>query len=245
MIMNVFSPLWLMWFGLDIVLVVVLSLLLRKKTADFKAKVMGIMAIANCAIWVVYKFLLSRDPSFDFVFVLELPFHLCNLNLMLLVVAIYTRRTGFLNFCFCFGIVGSVLAMMSPDPYFLGISLLNYNRVGYWIYHHILFVQSILIVSSGFYRPSYREVPKSIVILMVMYFCMYLVNMLMRRLTGLPVNYLYTFGMQGNTLIEMLYKLLPVYPIYLLPALVAVTPVLFGIVALGRIGKPCPDTIQS
>jgi len=27
--------------------------------------------------------------------------------------------------------------------------------------------------------------------------------------------------------------------------LVAVTPVLFGIVALGRIGKPCPDTIQS
>jgi len=245
MLINVFSPAWFMMFGLDIVLVIVLSLLLRKKSADFKGKVMAIVAVANCVLWVVYKFLLSRDPDFHFVFVMELPLHLCNLNLMLLVVAILTRKPGFLNFCFCFGVVGSLLSLLSPDPEFLNLSLLNYHRMGYWIYHHILFVQSILIVSSGFYRPHYREVPKSVIILMVMYFGMYLFNMLMRRLTHEDVNYLYTFGMPGNTIIEMLYKFLPVYPIYLVPALVVVVPVLFGMVALGRLGKPCPDTVQS
>lgn len=245
MLINVFSPLWIMLFGLDLILVVVLTLLLRKKTADFKGKLMGIIAICNCVLWVVYKFLLSRDPDFEFIFALELPFHLCNLNLMLLVVAIVTRKPGFLNFCFCFGVVGSLLSLLSPDPEFLNLSLFNYYRVGYWVYHHILFVQSILIVSSGFYLPSYREVPKSVLILLVMYFSMYLVNLLLRKLTGLPVNYLYTFGMPGNTIIDALYKFLPVYPVYLVPALVPVIPVLFGMVALGRLGKPCPDAIHS
>ena len=245
MIINVFSPVWFAMFGIDIILVIVLSLFLRKKPVDFKGQLMKYIAIGNCVLWVVYKFLLSRDPDFDFVFAMELPLHLCNLNLVLLVIAISTRKKGFLNFCFCFGIVGALLSLLSPDPEFLNQSVLNYHRFGYWIYHHILFSQSILIVSSGFYRPSYREVPKSVLILMVMYFGMYLVNLLIRTLTGIPVNYLYTFGLPGNTIIDALYKFLPIYPLYLVPALVPVIPLLFGMVALGRLGKPCPDAIRS
>ena len=244
MLIDVFSPLWLMIFGLDVVILVVLSLFLRKKSVDFKGKVMTIIAVANCAVWVVYKILLSRDPDFEFIFAMELPFQLCNLNMMLLIAAMLTRKPGLLNFCFCFGIVGSFLSLLSPDPDFVNMSLLNYHRIGYWITHHVLLIQSILIVSSGFYRPGYREIPKSVVILLVLYFSMYLVNLLLRKLTGIPVNYLYTFGMPGNPIIGMLYKILPVYPIYLLPALVAVVPVLFGMVALGRIGKPCPDAVH-
>ncbi len=134
---------------------------------------------------------------------------------------------------------------MSPDPEFLGITMLNYNRIGYWITHHLLFVQSILLVSSGFYRPRYKEVYKSIIILLILYFGMFFVNLILRKTTGIPVNYLYTFGMPGNTIIEMLYKLIPVYPIYLLPALIAVTPLLYGFVALGRLGRECPDSVHS
>ena len=245
MLINVFSPAWFLMFGIDAVLIIVLSIWLRKKTVDQKGKVMTVIGVVNCIIWVVYKFLLSRDPGFDFVLAMELPLQLCNLNMILLVIAINIRKTGLLNFCYCFGIMGALLSLMSPDPEFLNITMLNYNRIGYWVTHHLLIVQSVLIVSSGFYRPKYREVYKSIIILLIMYFGMFFVNLLLRRITGIPVNYLYTFGMPGNTIIEMLYKLIPVYPIYLFPALVVVTPLLYGLVALGRLGRECPDSVHS
>ena len=40
MLISVFSPLWFIMFGCDAALVVGLSILLRKKTADQKARVM-------------------------------------------------------------------------------------------------------------------------------------------------------------------------------------------------------------
>lgn len=245
MLINVFSPFWFMMFGIDAVLVVVLSIWLRKKPVHEKGRVMTIIGAANCAIWIIYKILLSTDPGYDFVLATELPFQLCNMNMILILIAINTRKPGLLNFCFCFGILGAILSLMSPDPAFVGITMLSYRRFGYWVTHHLLIVSSILIVSSGFYRPSYREVLKSIIILAVMYFCMFLINLLLRKITGLPVNYMYTFGMEGNPLIELLYKLIPVYPIYLVPALIILTPVLYGLVALGRLGKGCPDSVHS
>ena len=51
--------------------------------------------------------------------------------------------------------------------------------------------------------------------------------------------------MEGNTMLELLYKFLPVYPLYLVPALIALTPVLIGMIAIARLKKPCADTIQS
>ena len=74
---------------------------------------------------------------------------------------------------------------------------------------------------------------------------MYVINLVLRKLTGLPINYLFTFGMEGNTFIEAFYRLIPVYPLYLLPGLIPLYPACMGLVALGRIGKPAPDAVHS
>ena len=245
MLISVFSALWFILFGCDAALVIVLSIVLRKKTVDEKAKVMTIIGVFNLVYWVFYKFMLSKDPTFDFVLAMELPFQLCNLNMILIVIGLQIRKPALLNFCYLFGILGAVLSLLSPDPAFLDVSLFEVKGYGYWITHHLLICQSILLVSTGFFRPKYKDLLKSILILLILYFGMYLINLLLRKITGIPVNYLYTFGLEGNTIIEAMYKILPVYPIYLLPALIALTPVLVGFIALARLGKPCPDTIQS
>ncbi len=60
MLISVFSPLWFIMFGCDAALVVGLSILLRKKTADQKARVMMIIGIYNLAYWVFYKVMQQR-----------------------------------------------------------------------------------------------------------------------------------------------------------------------------------------
>ena len=246
MLLSIFSPLWFVLFGADAVLVVVFSMFLRKKEIETKARILTVLAVFNLLYWVLYKFLLSRTPGFDFRLALELPFHLCNLNSMLMIVALNIKKPELLNFCYCFGIIGAFLAILAPDPDFVNIGLFSSVRgYGYWFYHHLLIVQCVLLASTGLYRPGFREIPKSFLILVILYFAMYLINLGIRALTGIPVNYLYTFGMPGNPLIEMLYKILPVYPIYLLPGLVVFIPLCIGLVALGRMGKGCPDTIHS
>ena len=113
MLINVFSPFWFIMFGIDAVLLVVLSTWLRKKPVDVKGRVMTIIAIANCAVWIIYKILLSTDPDYDFVLATEFPFQLCNMNMIFILIAIKTRKPGLLNFCFCFGIpVGSDLSYL-------------------------------------------------------------------------------------------------------------------------------------
>ena len=245
MLISVFSTLWLLLFAADAVIVTVLSIVLRNKTVDEKAKVMIIIGILNCIYWILYKVILSQDPDFEFILATEFPFHLCNLNTFMLPFAIKSRKPGFLNFCFCFGILGSVLAMLSPDPQFINVAFSSIRGYGYWGTHHILIIQSILLVSSGFYLPGFKEIPKSIGILLVLYFGMYVINLVLRKVTGLPINYLFTFGMEGNNFIEALYKLLPIYPLYLVPCVVPLYPVCMGLTALGRIGKVCPDAVHS
>ena len=245
MLISVFSTLWILLFVADAAVIVALSLILKDKTVDDKAKVMMGIGIFNCIYWIAYKIILSQDPTFEFILATEFPFHLCNLNTFMIPFAIKSRKPGFLNFCFCFGILGSILAMLSPDPHFVNVSLSTIKGYGYWGTHHVLIIQSILLVSCGFYRPGYKEIPKSIGILLVLYFTMFLINLLLRKITGLPINYLFTFGMEGNTIIEALYKIFPVYPLYLVPCVVPLYPVCMGLVAIGRIGKAAPDAVHS
>ena len=49
MLISVFSPLWFIMFGCDAAIVVGLSILLRKRSADQKAKVMMIIGIQRTA----------------------------------------------------------------------------------------------------------------------------------------------------------------------------------------------------
>ena len=240
-----FSPLWITLFGCDVVLAVVLTLFLKKKPTAFKSRFMTVMAVLNCIYWVFYKYMLSRNPLYDFRLINELPLHLCNLNLMLIIIAINSRNPVLLNFCFCFGILGALMPIMAPDPLFVNVPFNDIRGYGYYVYHHVLIVQSILLVSSGFYRPAFRDVPRSLLILLALYFFMFFVNAVMRRITGFPVNYLYTYGLPGNPIIDMLYSWIPVAPLFMLPVIIPVYPVLLGITALGRIPRPSSDTIQS
>lgn len=240
-----FSPVWNAMFGFDVVLAVVLTFFLKKKSTLFKTRFMSVMAILNIVYWFFYKYMLFRDPTYNFVLVNELPLHLCNINVVLIVFAINSRNPVLLNFCFCFGILGALMPIMAPDPLFANVPFTDIRGYGFYVYHHVLIVQSILLVSSGFYRPAFRDVPRSILILLVLYFIMFLVNALLRRLTGLPINYLYTYGLPGNPITDKLYELVPICPLFMLPVIVPLYPVLLGITALGRIPKPTSDTIKS
>jgi len=231
-----FSPLWIAFFVMDVVLIILLRILLVKKDDATKEKVLMIIAIANFAFWVLYKILLSMRPDFEFVFLKELPLHLCNLNSILIIVAIRTKKDFLLTFCYCLGTIGALFSVLTPDQNFVHTSILTAFGC-YWLYHHILLVQAISLVSTGFYRPKYKDIPKAAALLVILYFVMHLFNMILRSATHIDVNYLYTYGMEGNPITEALYRLIPLHPFFFLPVVIPLAGVMFLMVWLARLGK--------
>ena len=144
MLLSVFSPLWIILFGVDSVLTVIITLLLKNKTIDEKARFMTALAVFNLLYWVFYKFMLAKEPTFIFRPIMELPFHLCNINSILILFALNTRKPALLNFCYCCGILGAFMAMAAPDPEFVNIPLFSSIKgYGYWFYHHIIVIKII------------------------------------------------------------------------------------------------------
>jgi len=230
------SPIWILMFVVDFVLIAVLALTLRKDE-DKAAKVMTILAVINLVYFCFYKIMLSRDPVYrhQFFWMNELPLNLCNICSILIIFAIRTRKSYLMGFCYTFGLVGCFLALLVPDPDFINVPFLTPMGYGFWITHHFLFVLLVSLVGTGLYKPRYKDYPKILLVMLVLFFAVFGINVLFRKISGFPVNYMYTFGLPGNAIMEFMYKLFPVYPFYIMPIVIPVTPVALLLMFIGRL----------
>ncbi len=236
MIIDVFNPMWIMLFVVDIVAIVLLGVFLRRKPEEKRCSIQFWVAVANLAFWFVYKVFLAITPTFDFVFLKELPLHLCNINSMLLIYALKKKKDWMLGFCYCFGTLGAILSILTPDPDFVNISLFSAKGC-YYVYHHVLLIECLALVSTGTYKPEYKHLGKMMVSILAIYLVMHVFNTIMRALTHIDVNYFYSYGMEGNPIIGVLYRLIPIYPVYFLPMLVPLALVSFLMMFLARLGS--------
>ena len=231
------SPAWFALFVFDILFAVAFGVFFKGKDEEKARRIMLGIAIFNAFYWVLYKFMISLDVEYVFIFFEELPLHLCNINTILLIVALSKKNQTLMSFCFCFGTLGALLAIMTPDPFFVEVHLFSSRGAGYWIYHHLLLAQCIALVTSGLYKPQYSHLKKTVPLLFGIYLAMYPVNLLIRAITGANANYLYTFGMEGNPLTGMLYKLIPVYPLFMIPAVIPLSIIALFMLWLARLGS--------
>lgn len=72
-------------------------------------------------------------------------------------------------------------------------------------------------------------------LLAVLYLSIYVLNLVLRKLSGYPVNYMYTFGLPGNAIMDYMYKLFPIYPFYIMPIVIPLTPFSFLLMFIGRL----------
>lgn len=225
-VLRPFSPLFFLLFAFFLLVLIAASLLLRRKSERTRALVLA------CACWVTllgfiaYKYALSVDAEFNvltasmggFNWWGELPLHLCNINMILIPVAVLTNKRPLMCFCFFAGSLGAMMALSMPSNGFDGYSLLLPRMLGFYGTHFMIVIEALAIVTLGLYKPRFRDIPMTLVTIVCIALVIFVINMLLRW-SGLhpKANYFYSVETEGNFVLELFYKLLPYPFLYLLP----------------------------
>ena len=222
-------------------LLIAAGLLLRRKSERTRRAVLVAACAVTLAGFFVYKYFLSIDPEFDrltasmggFNWWGELPLQLCNINMLLIPVAVLTGRRPLLSFCFFVGPLGALMALVMPGMGFDGYSLLLPRMLGYYGTHFMIVIEALAIVVFGLYRPRFRDLPGTWLTVFLISLGVFCVNLLL-RFTGLhpKANYFFSMETEGNFLLELFHRWIPVPFLYLLPSIVILAAYM-GLITLG------------
>jgi uncharacterized membrane protein YwaF len=203
----------------------VLDLFLKKRSAETKTRVLTIICIANAIVYIFYKMAQANDPDFGFFLLANLPLHFCNLNLILLPLAIITRNKYLMAYQLYFGVVLAGLALITVDEAFRSKPLFEFTCIFYFYYHSLLAVIPLLLVKFRLFTPSFRLVWQPTLIVVALAFVMHIVNFVFRT-TGLAPesNYFFTYGLRGDFFTELFWAILPYNFFFLLPSIVLFVP---------------------
>lgn len=226
--MRPFNPLFLAIFAAHLLLLTGVSLWLRDKREDTRRAVLVAACAATLAGFFVYKYYLSRDAAYSaltadmggFNWWGELPLQLCNINTILIPIAVLRKSRPLMCFSFFVGPLGALMALVMPGKGFDGFPLLLPRMLGYYGTHFLLVIEGWALAAFGLYRPRFSDLPKAVLALFLLALGIFGVNLLLRW-TGLhpKANYFYTVETEGNPLLEIFHGWIPVPFLYMLPCI--------------------------
>lgn len=230
LIMEPFNALFISIFAALIFILILVSLFLRKKSIETRKKVLVIASLLTLIGFVIYKYCLSMDAEFDairtsigmggFNWWGELPLHLCNINMILIPIAVLKDKRELLAFCFFVGPLGAMMALAMPGVEFSGVSILLPRMLGFYGTHFLIVIECLAIVTFGLYRPSFKDMPRTILTIILIALSVFAFNMIL-RLTGIfpKANYFYSVETEGNVALELFHSWIPIPFLYLLPSI--------------------------
>ena len=219
---------WALCAGFALVLILA-SLLLRRRSERTRRAVIVTACALTTVGFFVYKYFLSIDAEFDaataamggFNWWGELPLQLCNINMLLIPVAVLTRKRPLLSFCFFVGPLGAAMAICMPGTGFSDCSILLPRMLGYYGTHFMIIIEALSLVTFGLFRPRFRDLPGTAATILLVALAVHGVNVLL-RVSGLHehANYFFSMETEGNFLLEIFHSWVPYPFLYLLPSIV-------------------------
>ena len=217
-------------------------LIFRKTSEKTRRIAVAALYIAGFAFFWLYKYWISIDEAYSvitaeagkgaFSWWSELPLHLCNINLMLLPIAVLSRNRSLLSFVFFMAPFGAIFAMVMPDVGFYGFSLFEPRVFGYFVTHMLILVSSLILGLLDLYRPKFRDIPMTMVYAFGISFIVFGINMLFRAThVNDFANYFYTVVPPDGTPLVFFHKLIPVPYLYMIPVMLFL-PVYMALVTL-------------
>ena len=235
-IMRPFNPLFILVFAGFIVLLTVASLLLRNKSRSTKETVLVVACILTLIGYFIYKYRLSKDSAYNEITAVmggfnwwgELPFQLCNINMIIIPIAVLKKSRPLMCFGFFLGPLGALMALVMPGNGFDGYSILLPRMLGYYGTHFMIVIEGLALVTFGLLRPRYSDIPKTLLATLPILLIVLAINYILRW-TGLhpKSNYMFMMETEGNPLLELFYSWIPVPCLYLLPSFVILSAYMF------------------
>lgn len=232
-IIHPFNAVFLIVFAAFLALLILASLLLRGKSEKTRRAVLVGACLVTFVGFFVYKYYLSIDSDFNvitadmggFNWWGELPLQLCNINMILIPIAVLRKSRPLMCFGFFVAPLGALMALVMPGNGFDGYSLLLPRMLGYYGTHFMIVIEGLAIVCFGLYHPKFRDLPRTVLATALIALVIFGVNMLLRW-SGLhpKANYFFSVETEGNFLLEIFYRWIPVPFLYLLPSILILVP---------------------
>ena len=226
-IMKPLNPLFLAVFAAFLLLLVFASVLLRGRSERTRSLVLIAACVVTLIGFVIYKYFLSLDSDYNLITAGmggfnwwgELPLQLCNINMLLIPIAVLKKSRPLMCFSFFLGPLGALMALLMPGNGFDGYSLLLPRMLGYYGTHFMIVIEGLALASFGLFRPRFRDLPKAALAVLGIAFAVFLFNLLLRW-TGLhpKANYFFSVETEGNFLLELFHSWLPFPFLYLIPS---------------------------
>ena len=227
-ILRPFNALFFAVFAVCAAVLTVASLILRNRSEAVRRRVIIIASLVTLVGFFVYKGFLSVDRDFDritaemggFNWWGELPLQLCNINMILIPIAVHWNKRALMSFCFFVGVLGATMALAMPGNGFSGYSLLLPRMLGYYGTHFMIVMEGWALVTFGLFKPRYSDIPRAALTIFLLGLAIFGVNMLLRW-SGLhpKANYFFAVETEGNFLLEIFHNWIPVPFLYLIPCI--------------------------
>ncbi len=227
-IMRPFNGLFLVVFSGFVVLLIIVSLILRKQSERTRETVLISACVITLIGFIVYKYFLSIDSDYNLITAEmggfnwwgELPLQLCNINMIIIPIAVLKKNRPMMCFGFFAGSLGALMALTMPANGFDGYSLLLPRMLGYYGTHFMIVIEGLAIVTFGLLRPQLRDFPRAEIALFLTSLCIFVINLLLRFSELHPkANYFYNVETEGNPLLEIFHKWIPIPFLYQVPCL--------------------------
>lgn len=226
--MNIkpFNYVYFLCIAFIIAIIVVTTILCKNKSEKTKKIVLLSICIFNALLFLVYKIALSFNPvelqnhGYTFNIWEELPLHLCNISIFLVPIGLLLNNSKLLAYGFYIAPLGAFLAVCSPATAFIDVNIFKIYNIGFYFTHLNIVLIGVLLVTLGFFKPSFKEVPFLNLYAGIIATIIHFVNLLLRWLTGANANYFYTIGTNGVSLLEVFWSILPYSYFYLIFAMI-------------------------
>ena len=215
-------------FAAFILVLAAASFFLRGKDVRVRKGVIIAASLLTLIGFFAYKYALSVDREYDvlrgsmggFNWWGELPLHLCNINMILIPIAVHWNKRALMSFCFFLGPIGAMMALVMPGTGFDGYSLLLPRMLGYYGTHFAIVVEALALAAFGLFRPRFRDLPRTVLTILGIHLAVFGFNMLL-RCTGIYArsNYFFSVETEGNALLEIFYSWIPAPFLYEMPAI--------------------------
>jgi hypothetical integral membrane protein (TIGR02206 family) len=133
-----------------------------------------------------------------------LPLQLCTISLILSVFMLITRSFKLFEVVYFIGIGGAIQALLTPE---LAYDFPHYRYFHFFIAHIAIVLSSLYMVLIEGYRPTFKSVFKSMIVLNIIAFFIFLINL------SIDANYMFLAAKPDTA---SLLDLLPAYPWYIL-----------------------------
>lgn len=170
---STFGITHLLWLLFSLAAIVTATIIYRKlntKNRNIMRIVLGVIIILNEIIKNIVAYAIG---DFD---IGHFPFHLCGINILLIAFDLIKQTSTVRNFLYYIGIPGAMLALLFPN--WTVLPCMNFFHIHSFTIHALLVMYPVVLVTSGDIKPTIKDMPKCIALLVGMAIPIYFINLI-------------------------------------------------------------------